>query len=110
MPNYEGFDILCLGKMSDSLDAEHINLFNITSIQTLLKSFNLDIISIETPGELDCSIVFENRDKADSALQNLLGCLYNKSQSDESFTGTFQEFLKQNLLSSHMLVMCQSRS
>ena len=37
-PNYLGFDILCMGKNSDSLDAEHINMFNPDSLRLLVEN------------------------------------------------------------------------
>ena len=56
-PNYAGFDIKTLGVISESLDAEHINLFNPESIQVLVEASGFEMLDISTPGELDAELV-----------------------------------------------------
>ena len=56
-PNYFGFDIMTLGVKSDSLDAEHINMFNPSALQKLVEKIGFKVLEIETPGQLDAEIV-----------------------------------------------------
>ena len=109
-PNYEGFDISILGIESESLDAEHINLFNPKSIKILLEKNNFEIIEIDTPGNLDAEIV---RSKIiDNTLDISSNNFFKKILIDEwSYYGDrFQEFLKKNLLSSHMWVVARKKN
>ena len=56
-PNYQGFDIQTLGPLSESLDAEHVNLFNPLSITLLLQACGFQVLECTTPGELDAELV-----------------------------------------------------
>src|SRR6185312_17411329 len=56
-PNYDGFDIQTLGVESDSLDAEHVNLFNPTALAALVERCGFRVTECSTPGELDAEIV-----------------------------------------------------
>ena len=103
-PNYEGFDISEMGVNSESLDAEHINLFNPNSIKILLEDNGFTINEITTPGNLDAEIVRKN------ILNKKLNISSNKFLEKvlidewEKLGDPFQEFLKNNCLSSHMWI------
>lgn len=56
-PNGEGFDFSILGKECNSVDHEHLNYFNPTSIETLLKRAGFEVLEVTTPGELDVDLV-----------------------------------------------------
>lgn len=104
-PNYEGFDIQTIGVASESLDAEHINMFNVDSIQLLLNRCGLDVVQCETPGQLDADIV------RNAALDGAI------SLEDQPFLkmilldrwpeagSQFQQFLRDSRSSSHMWVV-----
>lgn len=107
-PNYEGFDIQTLGVESESLDAEHVNLFNPDSIQRLLERTGFRVVECSTPGELDAELV--RRKVLDGAV-DLSGQPLLKTVLLEQWGrlgGLFQEFLKAARLSSHMWVVAQN--
>lgn len=103
-PNYLGFDILCLGKNSDSLDAEHINMFNPESISLLVENSGFSIIEISTPGKLDVDIVRNSYLSNDISFKENGFMEYMFKHADEDRMNNFQEFLSKNLLSSHMMI------
>ena len=103
-PNFLGFDILCLGEKSESLDIEHINMFNPESVKILLERNNFKILEISTPGKIDVDII---KSKVDSNVINFFNqpfLEYLFKYSDSKTLESFQTFLSDNLLSSHMLV------
>jgi len=103
-PNYLGFDILCMGKDSDSLDAEHINMFNPDSLKILVENSGFSVLEISTPGKLDVDIVLKNykQNKLSFEKNSFMHHLFNNS--DQKILDKFQTFLSDNLLSSHMLI------
>lgn len=106
-PNYHGFDIATLGVHSDSLDAEHINLFNPDSLTALVTSTGFDVIDLSTPGELDAELV---RNKVldgvlDLTQQPFLHQVLIKEW--ERLGVPFQDFLKAQQLSSHMWLVAR---
>lgn len=56
-PNGQGFDIETLGPLSTSVDHEHLNYFNPTSLAGLLARCGLDVLESSTPGKLDAELV-----------------------------------------------------
>lgn len=101
-PNYEGFDILTLGVLSDSLDAEHINMLNPNALEGLVKSLGFEVLQLTTPGELDAELV---RNKIiDGAFNIESQHFLNKVLIDDwaIYGNSFQEYLKTQRLSSHM--------
>ena len=56
-PNGQGFDIETLGIVSDSVDHEHLNYFNPSSLATLMSASGLDVLESFTPGKLDAELV-----------------------------------------------------
>jgi len=106
-PNAKGLDISVLKENSDAVDHEHLNYFNVESIASLLKKCGFGIIKAATPGELDAEIV---RKKAlagefDIKKQPFLNSVLIEHW--EELGGAFQEFLKQNKLSSHMQIIAR---
>ena len=104
VPNFYGFDILSLSTHSNSIDHEHLNYFNPTSLPLLLKRCELDVIDIQTPGCLDVDIV-RNKILADNVgpefdpfMRHLL------TEREPEIRDLFQKFLASNMLSSHMWV------
>lgn len=106
-PNYEGFDIMTLGALSDSLDAEHINMFNPASLKHLVEGLGFEVLELSTPGELDAELV---RNKVLEGALDLSGQRFlHKVLIDdwERLGPSFQEFLKAQCLSSHMWLVAR---
>jgi 2-polyprenyl-3-methyl-5-hydroxy-6-metoxy-1,4-benzoquinol methylase len=107
-PNGEGFDFKIMKDQTVNLTPpEHLNYFNPFSIELLLESVGFEAVSITTPGMLDTQIV--TREVQENQLdlshdQYLEHLLFN---TNEATIANFQEFLKQNCLSSHMLVFAK---
>ena len=101
--NGMGFDIQMLGKNSNSIyPPYHINFFNPTSIEFLLKKVGFDIMFIDTPGKLDLSIVENNI----NLLEQEKKIFFKKFIQNESkkYKNKFQKYLQVNKLSSHMRI------
>jgi SAM-dependent methyltransferase len=104
VPNFYGFDILALSTYSNSIDHEHLNYFNPTSLPLLLTKCGLQVVDVQTPGCLDVDIV-RNKILADDVgssfdrfLQHVL------IDRDPEVREAFQRFLVENMLSSHLWV------
>ncbi|MBI2023018.1 class I SAM-dependent methyltransferase [Candidatus Giovannonibacteria bacterium] len=108
-PNYQGFEIATLGLVSESIDAEHINLFNPTSLQLLFERGGFEVLECFTPGELDADIV---RNKVISGDFDVSGFPFLKTilfDKWDTLGGKFQSFLKENKLSSHMWLVAKNK-
>lgn len=106
-PNGQGFDIAVLGAGSQAVDAEHVNLFNPTSLSRLVSSVGFEILDVSTPGRLDAEIVRDEilagRFNVDDNpfLHRVLIAEWNR------LGWPFQQFLAQNGLSSHMWLVAR---
>jgi 2-polyprenyl-3-methyl-5-hydroxy-6-metoxy-1,4-benzoquinol methylase/ribosomal protein S27E len=101
-PNYKGFDISTLGLVSESIDAEHINLFNPESLKNLFNTCGFKVLESFTPGELDADIV---RNKIIEGKYNIDAQPFLKTiliDKWDELGKSFQKFLQNNQLSSHM--------
>jgi 2-polyprenyl-3-methyl-5-hydroxy-6-metoxy-1,4-benzoquinol methylase len=109
-PNYAGFDIQALGVESESLDAEHINLFNPASLALAVESIGFSIVECSTPGQLDAELVRRKvlDGRIDLADQPFLRTVLVDRWDD--LGSPFQEFLANNRLSSHMWLTAQRTS
>lgn len=108
-PNYAGFDIMTLGTLSDSLDAEHINLFNPRSLCLLLERCGFEVLDLSTPGELDAELV---RKKVLDGLISLDSQPFLQRVLVEEWEqkgAAFQAYLKNQLLSSHMWLVSRRK-
>jgi len=106
-PNYMGFDITELGTLSESLDAEHINLFNPKSLRKLVESCGFEVVELSTPGELDAELV---RNKVIEGTRSLdKQPFLSRVLLDEwdRLGGPFQDFLKDQCLSSNMWLVAR---
>jgi 2-polyprenyl-3-methyl-5-hydroxy-6-metoxy-1,4-benzoquinol methylase len=101
-PNYKGFDLQALGVRSDSVDAEHINLFNPESLTLLFKSCNFEVLEWATPGELDAEIVRKKALSGEYSVERRPLMRTILLDRWEEIGGPFQVFLKENKLSSHL--------
>ena len=97
---YEGFDILTLGKDSNSISPpHHLNFLSVRGFELLFKRAGFSEVHVMTPGVLDVDIVL-NSDKNTEFLRVL------KLRGD-SVIKEFQDFLKKNKLSSHVWVLAK---
>lgn len=107
-PNIKGFDLITLGKLSDNIGGpNHLNYFNPQSLSYLLKNCGFEIIEVETPGKLDAEIV---RKKALAGKFNISRHAFLKEiliEKWETVGGAFQEFLANNMLSSHLWIVAK---
>jgi 2-polyprenyl-3-methyl-5-hydroxy-6-metoxy-1,4-benzoquinol methylase len=105
-PNGEGFDVKFLGKASNTIDHEHLNYFNTTSIKILLKRSGYKALEVFTPGKLDISII-------ESYLNNkkviVTDPFYQKifNKKNHKLRNNFQDFITNNNLSSNMFVIAK---
>ena len=77
-PNGLGFDISILGSNSLAVDAEHVNLFNPTSLSKLLEDLGFEVLLSETPGRLDAEFVRDSALKGEIHLDPFLQCPFLK--------------------------------
>lgn len=107
MPNYDGFDIGVLGKNSVSIDHEHLNYFTPHSITLLLTKIGFSEVEVSTPGELDVDLVKNaiqtKKIKTNHFIEKLC------SDKNSALQKKFQKFLKENNLSSHMMVIASKK-
>lgn len=103
-PNMDGFDTSLLREKSGSVGGEHINMFNDSSISALLARKGFRIVDLSTPGNLDAELVRKAalQGRCDLTahpwLQRVLVTEW------ERLGQPFQTFLRENGLSSHMVV------
>lgn len=105
--SYSGFDLLTLGKESNSISPpHHINFFTVEGFREILKKNNLEEVSITTPGKLDVDLVINkaNEGKLDK-LSEFVDYLINKRGEDAH--DRFQKFLIESNLSSHIWVLAR---
>ena len=111
-PNGEGFDFQIMkNKTVNITPPEHLNYFNPYSIKELMKNAGFNVIKVETPGILDIQIVMREADKRSIDLEKDNKFLqYLLYQTSADVVSSFQKFLQENLLSSHMLVLAEKNS
>jgi 2-polyprenyl-3-methyl-5-hydroxy-6-metoxy-1,4-benzoquinol methylase/ribosomal protein S27E len=101
-PNGLGFDIATLGAQSLAVDAEHVNLFNPTSIRRLGEACGLVCLEVSTPGRLDAEFV---RTAALAGHYDLSGQPFFRQvllEEWDTLGWPFQQFLASHKLSAHM--------
>ena len=108
-PNIMGFDILTLNGLSDSIDGEHLNYFNPNSLSKLLFNCGFEVIEKSTPGKLDAELVRKSilNEEFDVSKQPFLKRILIDEW--EIYKETFQKFLADNLLSSHLWIIAKNK-
>ena len=105
-PNIKGFDLLVLGEHSDNTTApDHLNYFHPESISLLLETNGFEVLEIKTPGKLDAELV---RNKVREGVISLdKQAFFKRVLIDEweKYSDSFQKWLADNGLSSHMVVI-----
>jgi 2-polyprenyl-3-methyl-5-hydroxy-6-metoxy-1,4-benzoquinol methylase len=106
-PNGEGFDIAELGPLSLAVDAEHVNLFNPSSLSALVASAGFETLEVLTPGRLDAELV---RDVILAGKHAPGSAFLRRVLIDEwdRLGWAFQCFLADNGLSSHMWLVARN--
>ena len=105
-PNGEGFDVMFLGKKSNTIDHEHLNYFNTNSIKVLLKKSGYRALEVFTPGKLDLSIIQSYiNSKSVITKDPFYQKIFNKK--NQKLKNNFQDFIANNNLSSSMFVVAK---
>jgi len=109
-PNGLGFDIATLGVKALAVDAEHVNLFNPSSLTHLLARCDFEVLEVTTPGRLDAEFVREAALRCEIDLSE--SPFLNRVLIDEwdKLGAPFQRFLAENGLSSHMWAAARRKS
>ena len=108
-PNIKGFDMVVLGKQNDNILApNHLNFFHPDSLRRLISDCGLETVEITTPGLLDAELVSKKVESGKISLENqpFLSVLFN---SDKKTMESFQKFLSENCLSSHMSILARKK-
>ncbi|MCK4650917.1 class I SAM-dependent methyltransferase [Candidatus Babeliales bacterium] len=107
-PNIKGFDMLVLGEKSDGIVAPvHINYFNIDSLSLLLKSCGFKVLEVLTPGKLDAKIVRDKIINKELDVDKNPFFMYLFLEKWDDLGNSFQKFLSDNLLSSHLWIVAK---
>jgi len=98
-----GLDILVLWNKSKAVHPpHHINFFNPSSIKGFLASIGFEVLEVKTPGKLDIDILCNNKKDIHDRFWG-----YFIETADEELKNSMQEFIQNNNLSSHMLIVAQ---
>jgi 2-polyprenyl-3-methyl-5-hydroxy-6-metoxy-1,4-benzoquinol methylase len=99
---WDGFDLQVLREKSTSIHPpHHINFFSKMGMEILLKRYDLEILDLSTPGKLDVEIITKNQTNLrDHFLKKLV-------TGNENNKHAFQQFLQDNKLSSHMMIVAR---
>ena len=106
-PNSKGFDIATLAEKSSAVDNEHLNLFNIKSLVSLIQRCQFEVLETQTPGRLDAELV---RNQVILGNYNLEGQPFLQEvlvDSWDTLGKAFQDFLVDSKLSSNMLIVAR---
>ncbi|MBU1013786.1 MAG: class I SAM-dependent methyltransferase [Bacteroidetes bacterium] len=104
-PSIDGLGTLVLKEKAKVIDHEHLNYFSPSSLALLFQDCCLEILEVSTPGELDVDLLknafIENPE--DFSDQQFISKIL--SSEEEKIRNNFQDFLKKNLLSSHLWII-----
>jgi len=108
-PSIEGIGTIVLKEKAKVIDHEHVNYFTPKSLGILLERAGLEVLETATPGELDTDLL-KNAFFTDGIDPERFPFLFHLfSNSDENVLRSFQEFLKANLLSSHLWIISRKK-
>lgn len=106
-PNVRGFDVALLRTQSGTFQHTHLNYFHPDSLQLLVERCGLNVLDVQTPGQLDADLVRKRVLAGDvdlshqPLLQEVLIDRWNE------LSQPFQAFLAANRLSSHLWIVAQ---
>jgi len=101
-PSIDGFDVQVLREHSDTVDHEHLNYLNPTSIANLATDCGFRVLEVQTPGQLDADIVRNKVAQGVISLENQPWLQHVLIDQWEQVGQAFQQFLADNRLSTHM--------
>jgi 2-polyprenyl-6-hydroxyphenyl methylase / 3-demethylubiquinone-9 3-methyltransferase len=105
-PNIAGFETLMLGRDSDSVDHEHLNLMTPQSLRLLAERCGFANVEVTTPGRLDVEIVRTALARSDSSdVPDVIKRLV--THPDEAIAQRLQAVLADAGLSSHMCLVAE---
>jgi len=99
-----GFDIKVLRERSRSVSPpQHLNFPSVRSLRVLFERLGVELVELETPGELDVEIVRNDvRSSPDLEIPPFIRTIVN---GDDELRMAFQRFLQCHRLSSHVRVV-----
>jgi len=108
-PNVKGFDLVVLEGVSGTIDHEHLNYFHPASLTLLAANCGFETLEVLTPGKLDAELVRKRiiAGEIDISRQPFLKEVLIEKW--ERVGSNFQQFLADNLLSSHMWLIARKR-
>ncbi len=108
---FEGFDFQILKDKTENITPpEHLQYFNPYSIKNTLERIGFKVINVSTPGILDVEIIKRQiNEKNFSISDNNMFLSFLYSLGDAKIELSFQNFLQENDLSSHMLIFAERR-
>lgn len=106
-PNCQGFDIETLGTVSTTVDHEHLNYFNPTSLELLLSRCGLHVLESLTPGRLDAELVRNKVLEGEFSLDGQPFLRRILVDEWEYHGQAFQDFLVQHGLSSNLWLVAR---
>ena len=101
-PSCDGLDVVVSPQHSSTVDAEHLNYLNPSSMAVLFRRTGFELLEVTTPGQLDVELVrkmFLEQQLKRPDHPFLYQVLVDHWESSGA---RFQSFLAENLLSSHM--------
>ncbi len=106
-PNIKGFDLLTLGRFSNTIVPDHLNYFHPKSLGKLLESCGFQVIETLTPGKLDAELVRKKVISREFDISNHPFLKYILIDQWERVGEAFQQFLADNALSSHLWIVAK---
>jgi cyclopropane fatty-acyl-phospholipid synthase-like methyltransferase len=104
-PASGGYDITVLQEKARAVGYDHVSLYTVDSLQLLLKRHGFEIVEISTPGSLDMPMIHQAYEKQELQTNNV--ALKFLLDNAALYQDSFQEYLKKNLLSSHMICIAR---
>lgn len=107
-PNISGFETMTLAEWSHTIDHQHINLFNPSSISRLARRVGFEQVEVSTPGQLDVELIRRAFNDGRATPQILGPFLTHLARdADEDTCAKFQQFLRDCGLSTHMRMIAR---
>jgi len=109
-PNIEGFELKMLKTLSPNVGGpDHLNYFTPSSIIYLLKKCGFEVLEVSTPGKLDAELVRKEiiKGNIDVSEDRFLKTVLVDHWEDVG--ASFQKFLVDNKLSSHMWAIAKKK-
>jgi 2-polyprenyl-3-methyl-5-hydroxy-6-metoxy-1,4-benzoquinol methylase len=108
-PNIKGFDNIALGRLSSTIDHEHLNYFHPKSLELLVSDCGFHLTEISTPGKLDVELVRNEILKGALSVENRPFIKHLLIDAWDETNDRFQTFLADNLLSGHMWMIASKK-